>query len=46
MNSNEDKFYVKIIALDMVYSFLVKKFFIWSCLVSQNLILNFKFLNL
>jgi len=46
MNSNEDKFYVKIIALDTVYSFVVKKFFIWSCLVSQNLILNFKFQNL
>ena len=42
MNSNEDKFYVKIIALDTVYNFIVEKFFIWSRLVSQNLILNFK----
>ena len=42
MNSNEDKLYVKIIALDTVYNFVVEKFFIWSRLVSQNLILNFK----
>ena len=46
MNSNEDKFYIKIIALDTVYNFIVEKFFIWSRLASQNLILIFKFQNL
>jgi hypothetical protein len=46
MNSNEGKFYVKIIALDTVYNFVVETFFIWSRLVSQNLILNFKFQNI
>ena len=43
LSSNEDKVYVKIIALDTVYNFVAEKFVIWSCLVSQNLILNFKF---
>ena len=42
MNSNKDKLYVKIIALGKIYNFVVEKVFIWSCLVSQNLILNFK----
>ena len=46
MNSNENKFYVKILALDTVYNFIVEKFFIWSRLVSPILILNFKFQNL
>ena len=46
MNSNEDKFYSKIIALDTVYNFIVEKFFIWSRLVSQILISNLKFQNL
>ena len=46
MNSNEDKLYIKIEALDAIYDFVVEKFFVWSHLVSQNLILNFKFQNL
>ena len=46
MNLNVDKFYVKIIALDTVHDFVVEKFFIWSRLASQNLILIFKFQNL
>ena len=46
MNSNEDKLYVKIIALNTVYNFVVEKFFIWNHLVSENLILNLKFQNL
>ena len=38
MNLNEDKLYVKIIALNTVYNFVVEKFFIWSRLVKfQNL---------
>ena len=46
MNSNEDKLYIEVIVLNTVYNFVVKKFFIWNHLVSQNLILNFKFQNL
>jgi hypothetical protein len=46
MNSNEDKFYNKIIILNATYNFVVEKFFIWSHLMSQNLILNFNFQNL
>jgi len=42
MNLNEDKLNIEIIALDIVYNFVVEKFFIWSHLVHQNLILNFK----
>ena len=43
MNSNKDKIYIKVVALNGIYNFLVEMFFIWSHLVSQNLILNFKF---
>ena len=43
MNSNKNKLYVKIIALDTIYNFVVENVFIWSSLVSQNLVLNFKF---
>ena len=46
MNSYEDKLYIKIEALDVIYDFVVEFFFIWSHLVSQNLILNLKFQNL
>jgi hypothetical protein len=42
MNSNEDKLYIKVVALNVIYNFVVEEFFIWSRLVSQNLILNFK----
>jgi len=40
MKSNEDKLYIKVVALNAFYNFVVEKFFIWSCLVSQNLILK------
>ena len=43
MNSNDEKFYVKIVALDMIYNFVVEIFFymkLFSAL--KNLILNFK----
>jgi hypothetical protein len=43
MNSNEDKIRFKVVALNTIYNFVVEKLFIWSRLVSQNLILNFKF---
>jgi hypothetical protein len=28
MNSNKDKFYIKIVALDLVYNFLVEMFYL------------------
>jgi len=43
MNSNEDKLYIEVVAFNAIYNFVVEKFFIWSRLVSQNLILSFKF---
>ena len=46
LSSNEDKLYVKIIALDTVYNSVAEKFVIWSRLVSQIVILNFEFQNL
>jgi len=45
MNSDKDKLYIKVVALNAIYNILVD-FFYLSCLVSQNLILNFKFQNL
>jgi hypothetical protein len=41
MNSDEDKFHIKIRALDAIYNFVVKKFFIWNCLESQNYCFKF-----
>ena len=38
MNSDEDKLYIKIIALDEIYNFVVEKFLNWNCLGSQNII--------
>jgi hypothetical protein len=38
MNSDEDKFYMKIVAFDEIYSFVVQNFFIWSNIVSQKMI--------
>ena len=40
MNSDEDKLYMKIVALDEMYNFVVEKFFIWNCLGSQNIIVS------
>ena len=34
MNSNEDKLYIKIIELGVLYNFVVEKFFIWNWLES------------
>ena len=39
MNSNEDKLYIKIVALD-VYNFVVEKFLNWNCLGSQNIVVS------
>ena len=41
MNLNEDKLYVKIIALNMVYNFIVEKFFYLEWFSVPNF--NFKF---
>lgn len=40
MNSDEDKFYIKILVLDAIYEFVVEKFSIWNHLESQNIILR------
>jgi len=37
MNSNEDKLYIKIIVSNMIYNFVVEKFFNWNILGPQIL---------
>ena len=37
MNLDEENIYIKIVALDMIYNFVVDKFFIWNCLETQIL---------
>ena len=34
MNSDEDKIYIKILALSGIYNFVVDKFLIWNCINS------------
>jgi hypothetical protein len=41
MNPDEDKLYIKIVALEAIYYFIIEEFFIWSCLLSQNIVLRF-----
>jgi hypothetical protein len=46
MNLDEDKLYIKIVALNGIYNFVVDDFWIWKCLGSRNIILStqiFKF---
>lgn len=38
MKSDEDKHYIKIVALDVIYNFIVDKFLNWNRLESQNII--------
>jgi len=40
MNFDEDKFYIKIVALDVIYNFVVGKSLIWNWLESQNIVLT------
>ena len=40
MNSDEDKLYVKTVALDGIYNFVVEKFLNRNCLGSQNIIVS------
>jgi hypothetical protein len=37
---DEDKLYIKIIALDRIYNFVVKKFLNWNYLGSQNIVVS------
>jgi hypothetical protein len=34
MNSDEDKLYIKIVALNKIYNFIIEKFLNWKCLES------------
>jgi hypothetical protein len=45
MNSDEDKLYIKIIALGEIYNFVVEKFSNWNCLGSQNIVVSAQILN-
>jgi len=40
MNSDEDKRYIKIIALDEIYNFVVEKFINWTIYGPKNIILS------
>ena len=40
MNSDEDKLYIKIVALDGIYNFIVEKFLNWNYLGSQNIVVS------
>jgi hypothetical protein len=40
MNSNEDKLYIKIVALDGIHNFVVEKVLNWNYLGSQNIIVS------
>ena len=44
MNSDEDKFYIKIVALDVIYNFVVENFMNWNCIGSKNIILSVQIL--
>jgi hypothetical protein len=41
MNPDEDELYIKIIALDAIYNFVVKNLLIWNYLESQNICFDF-----
>ena len=41
---DEDKLYIKIVALDVIYNFVVKKFLNWNCSGSQNIIVSLQIL--
>ena len=43
MNLNDHELYIKIIALDEIYNFVVEKFFIWRHLDNEIFILKFTF---
>jgi hypothetical protein len=31
MGSNEDTIYIKVVALNKIYNFIVLSFYVWSC---------------
>jgi hypothetical protein len=37
MDSDEDKFYMKLVVFDKIYNFVVQFFFIWSHLEAQKI---------
>ena len=45
MNSNEDKLYIKIVALDAIYKFVVENLLNQHSLRSQNIIISLEILN-
>jgi len=40
MSLVEDKLYMKIVALDEIYNFVVEKFFNWNCLWFHNIVVS------
>jgi hypothetical protein len=46
MNSDIDKFYMKIVALNEIYNIVVEKFLNSNCLGSKNIVLIVQILNL
>ena len=40
MNSNEDKLYIKMVVLDVIYNFVVEIFFNLNYLGSQNIVVS------
>jgi hypothetical protein len=40
MNADEEKFYIKIIALDEIYNFIFESFLNWDCLGSQSIVVS------
>jgi hypothetical protein len=40
MNLDEDKLYIKLVALDEIYNFVVEKFLNSKCLGSQNIVVS------
>lgn len=46
MKLDDDELYMNIVALNMMYIFVVEKFFIWNFLEFQNIVLILGFWNL
>jgi len=44
MNLNKDKLYIKVVAFDVIYNFIVEKFMNWNYLWSKNIILSVQIL--
>ena len=44
MNLDEDKLYIKIVALNAIYIFVVEQFLNWNSLGSQNIVVSLQIL--